>query len=138
MICDCHRYLYESFNWFNKHGYVVTKIDGNYVPLHRIINDTPSGYETDHINGDISDNRCSNLRTVTFSENQMNRGAQTNNGSGYKGVSWRRDKNKYQARVEKDKQKIHLGYFDDVEEAALAYDCGVIQLFGDIAYTNIL
>lgn len=138
IICDCHRDLYEGFEWKLKHGYLTTSVGSTYHTLHRLVNDTPGGYETDHINGDKSDNRCSNLRTVTVSENQMNRGPTRSNTSGYKGVTWRKDKKKYQARIEVNNKKVNIGYYDDALIAAANYDAAAIQFFGNIAYLNVL
>ncbi len=43
------------------------------ILMHRVINNTPNGMETDHINGDRLDNRRENLRSVSRSENQRNK-----------------------------------------------------------------
>jgi hypothetical protein len=59
------------------------------IYLHRIIMDCPDDKEVDHINHDTLDNRKSNLRIVSKSENQQNRkGARIGNKSGVRGVSW--------------------------------------------------
>jgi hypothetical protein len=137
-ICDCHYDLVSDYKWRNHRGYVVTNIDGKYKGMHALIANTPIGSETDHINRNTKDNRCCNLRVVTVSENQMNRGPSIKNTSGYKGVYWRKNINKWAARVEKNNKKYTAGVYTDKEQAAIAYDCAAIQLFGDVAYTNIL
>lgn len=137
-ICSCHEDLYNSFDWKIKNGYLITTIDSNYVPLHRMIVDAPKGKEVDHINGDRLDNSCSNLRVASVSENQMNRGVPKSNTTGYKGITWREDRGKFQARVQVNGKKINLGVYATPEDAALAYDCAVIQIYGDFAQTNLL
>jgi hypothetical protein len=75
--------------------------------------------EIDHINGDRSDNRIDNLRAVTRSENQCNRGVLANNTSGYPGVSWHKKSNAWLVRVMKDGKTRLQMYFKDFELAAL-------------------
>ncbi len=64
------------------------------IYMHQLINKTPTGKVTDHINRNKLDNRRFNLRSATHSQNHINKGMQANNTSGIKGVSWsRRDRN---------------------------------------------
>jgi len=79
--------------------------------------------QIDHINGDKSDNRISNLRDSTNSENQMNTVRRSNNKSGYKGVSWHKCTGKWAAQIGINGKINHLGLFTDKEEAYKAY-CG--------------
>src|SRR5215210_3970379 len=59
------------------------------INLHRFIMNTPTGMDTDHINGDTLDNRRQNLRICTHQQNIANRQKQRNpTSSKYKGVSW--------------------------------------------------
>lgn len=61
----------------------------------------PKNMEIDHINSDKTDDRLCNLRLVTHSENQLNMNdkLQTNNTSGIRGVSWHKQKKKWEARI---------------------------------------
>ena len=58
-------------------GYKMTTVSGRFRTLHRMVADAfgmiEEGREIDHINGDRTDNRPANLRSVTRSENQLNR-----------------------------------------------------------------
>ena len=76
----------------------------------------------DHINGDPSDNRLSNLRDVTQKENLQNRvSAQKNNkSSGLLGVTLRKN-GKWGARLSVDGKNLHLGYFLSKEQAHEVY-----------------
>jgi hypothetical protein len=76
----------------------------------------------DHINGNKLDNRIENLRICTQAENTRNRRMSVNNKSGFKGVSFNKNSNKWRAFIMIDRKQIHLGYFDDVLLAAKAYD----------------
>jgi hypothetical protein len=86
--------LVSRYKWHkNDMGYAVWRgiMDGKKqtVRMHRLINDTPEGLNTDHINHDRLDNRRSNLRTVTQSGNMRNL---TDQGKGYwyhrKNANW--------------------------------------------------
>jgi hypothetical protein len=77
--------------------------------------------QIDHINGNPSDNRLSNLREATHSENQQNiRRAQVNSKTGVLGVSPCRGK--FQASIKANNKQYNLGKFNSIEEAKLAYD----------------
>lgn len=74
----------------------------------------------DHIDGDITNNRIENLREATYSQNQQNRKLGKDNTSGYKNVQWKKQKQKWMVEVKKDKNRIFVGYFDDLELASFA------------------
>lgn len=77
----------------------------------------PSG-EIDHINGDRSDNRISNLRDVTASLNRANlQKATSRNSIGVLGVRYIDRIGKYEARIRKSGKQTVLGYFSDLDEA---------------------
>ena len=105
-------------------------------PLHRLLMDPPKGMVIDHINHNGLDNRRENLRICTRAENSRNRGKQKNNTSGYKGVCWYKRDKKWRAQIKKDSKKIHIGYFDIIEDAARAYDAKAKELFGEFAHLN--
>lgn len=75
--------------------------------------------EIDHINGNPSDNRISNLREATRSQNASNRGIHKNNKSGYKGVTF--SNGKWTSCVAFNKKRFRLGIFETAEEAYKAY-----------------
>ena len=70
--------------------------------------------QVDHVNGDKSDNRWSNLRLATNSQNQHNKPAA-------KGYSWYESRNKWQAYIRHNSKRTHLGYFETEAEARAAY-----------------
>lgn len=73
---------------------------------------------TDHINGNRLDNRRCNLRVVTSAENAQNKRLNANNSSGYKGVYWNRECQKWQAYGKVNGRIKYLGLFNDLEAAA--------------------
>lgn len=114
----------------------VGKYTNKFTLIHRLL--CPNNETTDHINGNKLDNRKSNLRPATRSQNQANRGVQSNNTSGYKGVHYDKLRNKWRARVVLNRKGINLGDFKTPEEAALAYNTKAKELFGDFALLNIV
>lgn len=109
------------------------------IYLHRVINKTPEGSETDHINGDKLDNRRENLRTATRSENQRHARKKKRLGrstSEFKGVYWSRRRNKWVAQIRYGGKTRSLGGFDLERDAAIAYNGAASLLFGDFALLN--
>lgn len=100
-----------------KRGYRGIKVDGACYFSHRLAYLYVEGvfpeYEIDHINGDRSDNRYDNLRSVTRSENHMNMGLTTNNSSGRIGVFWNNGKKRWTAKIEVNGKDIFLGHFKE-------------------------
>lgn len=98
--------------------------------IHRLIMDCTSNMEVDHINGNPLDNRKSNLRICNHQQNIMNIGMYKHNKSGHKGVSWFKTRNKWRAVITYDGKQIHLGYYDNLEEAVEARKQAEIEYFG--------
>ena len=96
-------------------GYLTVQINKKVYLLHRIIWFMVYGKfpenDIDHINGDRSDNRLSNLRDVCHKENLKNKRRQKNNKSGVVGVGWYNKLGKWKACIMVDGRTIHLGYF---------------------------
>lgn len=87
----------------------------------------------DHKNGIQSDDRFSNLRLCTNSENMANARRPSRNTSGFKGVSWHAARGKWRATIKKDRVSIHIGHFDSPIEAHEAYIAKANELFGAFA-----
>ena len=76
----------------------------------------------DHINGDRTDNRWCNLREATPRQNSQNqRKAHSHNVCGFLGVNFRKETNKYRARIRHNGILINIGQYDTPEEAHQAY-----------------
>lgn len=87
------------------------------ILMHRVVNQTPEGFDTDHINRDKLDNRRSNLRTATRSENERNKNLHPNNISGCSGVTWNKSRKKWSVRFTVNRKTIFLGEYEKVEDA---------------------
>ena len=104
-------------------GYLRVFVDGSSFLVHRIIYKLIHGLDPeqiDHINGVRDDNRASNLRSVTGQVNHQNIKLPANNTSGIIGVNWSKQKLKWRAIIRADGKDIHIGSFDDIEDAAAA------------------
>ena len=81
----------------------------------------------DHINGITDDNRISNLRDVSQSDNMRNMTTPCRNTSGRIGVYWFARDCKWQAQIRADGKTKHLGYFDDINDAIAARKAAEIE-----------
>ncbi len=127
----------EDFEQLNKHRWFAVQDTPNLwyairiirengksrtIRMHREILKPKKDKMTDHINGNGLDNRRANLREVDQSLNQHNRHKlQTNNSSGFNGVSWDKKRRKWSARIELNGEKKYLGHFKSENNASLAY-----------------
>lgn len=90
----------------------------NLLPLHRLITDAPKNLVVDHIDHNGLNNVSSNLRVVTQTKNQQNRGgAQSNSRTGVRGVSFNKLQNKYVVKVTINGKQCTTGYFDNLKDA---------------------
>jgi hypothetical protein len=106
------------------------------IRMHRLILAAPEGVLVDHINGNGLDNRRANLRLASRTQNGANARLSQRNTSGFKGVTWRTDLNRWQAYIKIGKKREHLGYFITAEAAAAAYDRRAGQVWGEFATLN--
>ena len=120
-------------------GYTYITLDNYKLLAHRVAwlyvyGEWPEG-QIDHINRDRSDNRLSNLRLASMSENVCNGTLRSTNTSGFRGVSLdkRKTKKKWLAQIVKDGKQHGLGYYATKEEAYDAYRRAAIELHGKFA-----
>jgi hypothetical protein len=119
-----------SYSWgVDSQGYATATIDGKKVKMHAFL-----GYPNyDHHNRNKLDNRKTNLVKCTTSENNLNKSKQSNNTSGFIGVSWHKQFAKWRARVSVNKKEIHLGLFDNIQDAVVARLIAEKKYYGDFA-----
>lgn len=144
-LVDDEDYEYlNGFKWyaakFENYYYAIRNISdlcGNQrsIRMHRVITDNPEGLVIDHINGDGLDNRKCNLRICTGTQNVRNQKAKGGT-SKYKGVYFNRKHKKFHSRITVNNLKIHLGSFENEEEAAKAYDKAALFYHKEFAKTN--
>jgi hypothetical protein len=105
------------------------------LKMHRVIMNAPTDMVVDHKNHDCLDNRKSNLRICSRSQNSMNSCARRGTASGLKGVC-RAKKGMWTAGIRVQGKMIHLGTFSDKALAAKAYDQAAVKYFKDFAKLN--
>lgn len=134
---------YETASYFNwyviKDKYILNTRKLTQRALHTFIMNPPPGYEVDHINGNTFDNRRANLRTVTRSQNLMNRRKQKPSvSSSFKGVCWNKQCRKWQATISSNGKSKYLGLFVLERDAAKAYNNAAIEDYREYSSLNNL
>ena len=90
----------------------------------------------DHIDNNPANNNVKNLRWATNQENLANTNKYKNNTSGYKGVSFHKQHNKYGAQIRINGKQKHLGYFKTAEDASQTYEAKAKEIHKDFYYKN--
>lgn len=91
----------------------------------------------DHEDGDGLNNKIGNLRVLSSSNNLRKGKIPFNNTSGFKGVSYRKDTNKWTARTKVGSKYQSLGCFDTKEEAFAVY-CDKVQEISGELHLNLI
>ena len=130
--------------WRKSHNHIVTGLPakGNQRDLSHIVLDITQEeiknkhLVVDHINGNTMDNRKRNLRICSQSENVLNKSFMSNNTSNFIGVSYRKDRDRYDPEIRKNNIRCHLGYTIDIKEAVYKRLYAEKILFKDFANQN--
>jgi hypothetical protein len=155
------KYLNElkKYTWMlDANGYAVTTIcimsrkesretgisRSKSLKMHRLIYELShnvnlkSKEHIDHIDRNKINNTVSNLRIsgIGTSINQINVGLRKDNTTGFKGVIFRKRTNKYEAKISYRSKRIWLGAYEDIIDAAKAYNKKAKELFGNCCYLN--
>lgn len=123
-------------------GYCQIRLDGVIYYAHRLAwviatgRDIPKGAEVDHRDGDPSNNRWDNLRLASPQQNKRNMRPLDRNTSGIAGVTYRKNRNRWQAQISLSNTCRYLGSFDTKEKAIAARVKAERELFGEFAASN--
>lgn len=132
----------KDYCWIkNDQGYFYArKSEGTNIKLARLIMGVLNNPNIiiDHIHGSdtLYDNRKCNLRHATLSQNGMNKVIQSNNTSGYTGVSKHKLTNKWIANIKVNNKTIYLGEFENKEDAIKVRKEAEEKYFGEFSYDN--
>jgi len=113
----------SKYKWYlQKSGrYAIAHIGGGLsILLHKFITNTNKDIIVDHRNCNKLDCRRSNLRIADKSKNSQNREAPSNNTSGFTGVTWNKNRNKWYTSITLDKERIYLGCYSKLQDAAIS------------------
>lgn len=124
--------IFKQVGTIHKNGYTLVQMFGRTMKVHRLAFLYMTGQYpefVDHINGIRSDNRWSNLRGVSRSENMRNRAIGKNNTSGTLGINWFPQTKQWRVRINVDGVRYSLGLFDTLNDA-IAARTGAEKLLG--------
>lgn len=129
---DDYEFLFSQSLYADKRGYVYIKIKRDKFLLHRFILGIHGKVEPmiDHKNRNRLDNRKSNLRECTNSQNQAN--TRSWKGKDSKGVYF--SQGKWVARIMVKGIRKYVGRFADKDDALREYQKESINNFGEFAY----
>lgn len=145
IIDDEFSQLISGYKWYlckNKHGHLYAQgksfLDKSRVLMHRIIMGCKERNQwVDHKNNNGLDNRISNLRMCTPSQNMAYRTSSKKSSSKFLGVCYHKHANKWVSHICKDGHNEYLGLFSDEKDAALAYNKMAEILHGEFAKLNV-
>lgn len=118
-------------------GYILIRLQNRQAMAHRIAWAMVYGawptLSIDHINRVRNDNRIANLREVSRTKNSWNSARRIDNTSGFTGVGFHKQRQKWRARIINNGREQHLGFFDSEIAAAAAYAQAAQQARGEFA-----
>jgi len=130
----------EEITCLNDEGYIIVTMMGARLRAHRLAWVWMTGNwpkeDIDHINGNRADNRFINLRGATRSQNLQNSGMRSYNKTGYKGVHFCNQRQKYVAQIRINKKATCLGRFETLEEASAVRIAAEKRFYGEFAGSN--
>lgn len=123
-------------------GYIVFNLNKVMYLAHRVIFAIDNNIEManlpaqiDHKDTVRTNNRRINLRPATSQQNSHNMSLSSANTSGYKGVTWSKQRSKWRATIDISGKQKHLGFFNDPALAHAAYIEAANNNFGEFART---
>ena len=125
------------------HGYHDICVDFRLYRAHRLAfllmagDLPPPDFDVDHINGNKTDNRWTNLRLATRSQNSINAKPRAHSASPAHGVTWDATRQKWRAQIRVDGRKVNLGRYAELSEAQRAYTSASARYHGAFAPAHV-
>lgn len=130
--CIINKKKYEKvkdYKWcLNRDGYTMTKINKKTLFLHHLVKPRHEFLDTEHRDTNKLNNRISNLRYATRSQNSGNRKV--------KGYCWNKRKKKWEVKITINYKRIFLGYFKNEQDAIKTRREAEQKYFGEFAYNT--
>jgi hypothetical protein len=136
---DDYDRIVEFGSWhFMNIGYAGSCARRQKTYLHRFIFGLNPGDKrvVDHIDGNKLNCQKSNMRVCEVKQNLANRGLNKNNTSGFKGVTFDKQKGKWCAKIQVNRKYMFCGYGETPAHAALKYNDFATKYFGEFAVLN--
>jgi hypothetical protein len=146
LVDDADYELLSQFKWSickkDKTIYAVRRksnySNGNILMHRSILGVTDPKILVDHKDHNGLNNQRDNIRQATHSQNGANLLKKNKAHSKYLGVTWHKGNKKWMAQIMKNRKRIGLGYFEDQERAAIAYNNAAVNIHGEFANLNII
>lgn len=127
----------EECGNMDSQGYLRFRVLGQEFRAHRLAvfymtGEWPS--VTDHINGDRSDNRWSNIKVTDSKGNARNLSTRHDNKSGHKGVTWDNRREKWLVQIGRDGEKVTIGRYKDRDLAVAMAKAAYEYLAPDVTH----
>jgi len=137
VVDDSDHDLVSQYKWYalTVRGRVTYAVNGDTF-MHRLVMEPTELQHVDHVDHNGLNNQRSNLRYATHQQNLAGCRKRLGASSQYKGVSWSKQSQKWHAQIRVGDKRIHIGLYDNEEEAASAYDSVAYQHHGEFAYQN--
>lgn len=132
-------HAYKQAGGYSKStGYNYVALDGITYPAARLAwiyvnGPVPLGMIVDHVSRDRADDRISNLRLATISQNGANCSRHADGAAGLKGVHLHKESGRWRAQIMASGKRVHLGLFRTAEQAHAAYIAAARELCGPFA-----
>lgn len=141
-VDDEHHLALSRFHWtLATNGYPKRREGDKIVYMHQdvaklMLWPIKDGMEIDHEDRNKLNNQSSNLRVVSHNMNMANTDKKSHNTSGYKGVMWYVAGEKWHAQIGVNGKRVHLGYFDNKDEAARKVNAAYKYHYPGVAIPN--